>query len=320
MSRKTSRKSIADTLADVDLSTVAATASAEDEGFRTTDKYFYMDPRRIDREGPYVRDVEDEDEESIQRFIEAVEEAREVRHPIGIRTAGPPMDPRYILVYGARRLQAALEAGLPHVPVRDLGEIEEGEALLLQLEENLSRRDMDPVVTAVALHRAVENGNTQAEVARHTGKAKSYVSEMVRAGAGLARLSREEQARVMADGRFTVRAFQEIAKLQGPEERADAIRNMLEGKGKPGHRKETGAAGPAKRKAYRNGADLRFSWRDRDLIANPTDLLEQAREAFAVEIKAIMHRIEELEDKGKIEGAGQDLEGVRKRLAPWLNP
>lgn len=265
---------------------------AEAGTFSTTTDYILMDPRAIERDGPYVRDVDDEPDESIDNFITSIQESGEVRHPIGVRTEGTPTHRRFILVYGDRRLRAALNAGLERVPVRDFGFISEDEAILLQLEENLNRQEMSPAATAVAFHLAVQQGTSQQDLAARTGRAPGYISEMVRAGAGLARLSDEERAGVEREGRrFTFRLLQKIARIPSAEDRAQELRRLLEDGSPPG---EAGPKGPVRRSEFRDGGGLVIRWKDRDLVNGADALIEEAHQAFREEMQTLGERLERL--------------------------
>ena len=86
----------------------------------------------------------------------------------------------YEIVAGERRWRAAQRAGLHHVPVfvRELGTAEAFEAALV---ENLQREDLNPVETARAFARLVEeHDHTQESIAKRVGKDRSTVSNALR--------------------------------------------------------------------------------------------------------------------------------------------
>jgi ParB family chromosome partitioning protein len=104
----------------------------------------------------------------------------------------------YQLVAGERRLRAAQAAGLERVPavVRQLADQEQ---LELALVENLQREDLDPLETADAYRRLIEEFElTQDEVALRVGRARSTVANTLR----LLDLAPGVQSAV-ADGRLT---------------------------------------------------------------------------------------------------------------------
>jgi ParB family chromosome partitioning protein len=81
---------------------------------------------------------------------------------------------RYMIVCGARRWAAALEAGLRSLPciVRELTETERVEAMLV---ENLQRSNLTKLEEAHAYERLLGLGYTQHQIARRVGKSQSYV-------------------------------------------------------------------------------------------------------------------------------------------------
>ena len=86
----------------------------------------------------------------------------------------------YQLVAGERRLRAAQAAGLDRIPavVRQLADRDH---LELALVENLQREDLDPIETADAYRRLIEEfGFTQDDLAGRVGRARSTVANTLR--------------------------------------------------------------------------------------------------------------------------------------------
>ena len=84
------------------------------------------------------------------------------------------------IIAGERRWRAAQRAGLHQVPVfvRELGTAEAFEAALV---ENLQREDLNPLETARAFQRLVEeHGHTQESVAKRVGKDRSTIANALR--------------------------------------------------------------------------------------------------------------------------------------------
>jgi ParB family chromosome partitioning protein len=87
----------------------------------------------------------------------------------------------FILVAGERRLRASGLAGLEEVPVWVRDDISSLVQLELALIENIQREDLDPIETAEAYRRLVEEfGMTQAAVARRVGKDRATVANAIR--------------------------------------------------------------------------------------------------------------------------------------------
>ena len=86
----------------------------------------------------------------------------------------------YQLVAGERRLRAAQAAGLDRIPavVRQLADRDQ---LELALVENLQREDLDPIETADAYRRLIQEfGFTQDDLAGRVGRARSTIANTLR--------------------------------------------------------------------------------------------------------------------------------------------
>ena len=86
----------------------------------------------------------------------------------------------YQLVAGERRLRAAQAAGLDRIPavVRHLADRDQ---LELALVENLQREDLDPIETADAYRRLIQEfGFTQDDLAGRVGRARSTIANTLR--------------------------------------------------------------------------------------------------------------------------------------------
>jgi len=86
----------------------------------------------------------------------------------------------YELIAGERRLRAAKRLGLKDVPVI-VREAKEQEKLELALIENLQRENLNPIETALAYKKLMEEFNLkQEELAKRVGKARSSVANTLR--------------------------------------------------------------------------------------------------------------------------------------------
>lgn len=188
--------------------------------------FFELDPNRVVEAGDYVREP-DVDDPEWERWLDAVRERGQIDQPISVRTRGPATARTYILVYGRRRLHAARALGFAKVPVRSYGELSDDESYLLQMQENESRLDHDPVTRSLGLARLVAAGKGINELARTLGLSKNLVSVCARAGAALRALPPETVDRLRPRGRLHIRDLQEIVKLPD-EERVEALAALAE--------------------------------------------------------------------------------------------
>lgn len=121
-------------------------------------------------------------------------------------------DHGYELIAGERRLQAAKQAGLTHVPVviRQAGDREKLEFAII---ENVQRHDLNPIEEAKAYLRLIDDfGLHQDEVAKKMGKSRPSVGNILR----LLTLPVEIQ-RAVADGRLSEGHAKALLSIENPE-------------------------------------------------------------------------------------------------------
>jgi ParB family chromosome partitioning protein len=114
--------------------------------------------------------------------------------PIMVRKAGDGFE----VVAGERRLKAARKLGLEKVPVI-IRDVDDKEALVLALVENIQREELNPIEEAESFRRLIEEfKNTQEDVARMVSKDRATVANLIR----LLKLPKEIQ-KAVADGRIS---------------------------------------------------------------------------------------------------------------------
>ena len=141
--------------------------------------------------------------------------------PIIVRRKG---DGSYELVAGERRWRAAKLAGLSVIPA-SVRNCNDEQAVVLALIENLQRQDLNPVDTARAYNRVMnEFGMTQDDLAQQLGKDRSSVANMAR----LVHLPAEIQ-KLLESGAITTGHAKVILSLASPEEQVSLGRRIVEG-------------------------------------------------------------------------------------------
>jgi ParB family transcriptional regulator, chromosome partitioning protein len=143
-----------------------------------------------------------------------------------LRVRPDPFQEGYFqLVYGERRLRAAILLGLVEVPC-EIAEHSDEEMIEIGLAENIQRRDLNPIEEAQAFQTFIrERGYSIRSLAGKIGKDKSYVQDRME----LLRVPEDVQAMVVQRN-DTLRAAREIAKLLSPAERKPLIDGVVEGK------------------------------------------------------------------------------------------
>lgn len=108
-------------------------------------------------------------------------------------------DARYVIVNGNRRLAAAVKYGRPDLIVVVDDGVASSKATLLRaaLDENLSRRDFDPIEEAKAVMAVV----AQYETAKEAGEAQQWTGAWISQRKSLLKLAPEVQAMVRAKAR-----------------------------------------------------------------------------------------------------------------------
>lgn len=114
-------------------------------------------------------------ESQLSELVESIKEYGIIQPLIVTKASG-----KYELIAGERRLRAAKTIGLKTVPaiVREAGEQEKLEVALI---ENLQREDLNPIETALAYKKLMEEFNlSQEELAKRVGKARPSVTNTLR--------------------------------------------------------------------------------------------------------------------------------------------
>lgn len=115
------------------------------------------------------------DPTSLEGLIESIQQTG-ILQPITVRRVGDG----YQLVAGERRWRAALQIGLPRIPVV-VREVNDQQMLELALIENIQREDLNPIEKAKAYQQLIRSFNlTQEEAARRLGQDRSTVANFIR--------------------------------------------------------------------------------------------------------------------------------------------
>lgn len=114
------------------------------------------------------------DEDKMQELAASIRE-RGVIVPIKVR----PVGDEYEVVYGHRRVEAARRAGLTEVPAIVEG-IDDTDALIQALIENVVREDMTQTDEGAAYVALREAGLSLNDMAQQTGKNRDWISRLIR--------------------------------------------------------------------------------------------------------------------------------------------
>jgi ParB family chromosome partitioning protein len=118
------------------------------------------------------------DEAALQELADSIREQGLIQ-PLIVR-ALPGEPARWELIAGERRWRAVQRAGLRDVPVV-VKDVASDEAFEMALVENLQRQDLDPIETALAYRRLLDDHRyTHEQIAARIGKDRSTVTNTLR--------------------------------------------------------------------------------------------------------------------------------------------
>lgn len=155
------------------------------------------------------------DSESLQELAASIA-AYGILQPITVRQQGAV----YELVAGERRWRAARIAGLRQVPCL-LARVDEEDAALLALIENLQRRDLDYMEASAIARLLRRYGLSQQQAAEKLGRSQSAVANKLR----LLRLE-EPVAEALHHYGLTERHARALLRLEDPEQRLAAVEHI----------------------------------------------------------------------------------------------
>jgi ParB family chromosome partitioning protein len=165
------------------------------------------------------------DVERLKELADAIRTQGVIEPLIVRRRPGDLTGREYELIAGERRLRAARDAGLEHVPVV-LRDLDDRGALEMSLVENLSREDLNAVEEARAFIRLrQEFALSHDEIAVRIGKSRPYVTNTMR----LLELS-APVVEMIASGQLTAGQARPLLGLSAAAEQIDAARRIVEGR------------------------------------------------------------------------------------------
>ncbi len=150
------------------------------------------------------------DEKEIETLTNSIKESG-ILQPLLVRAAREETG-TYEILAGERRWRAAQRSGLHEVPVV-VRDADDREAAAIALIENIQRSDLNPLEEARGYRHLVSEFETgQEEVARHVGKSRSHVANMMR----LLHLPKGVQA-MLIDERITAGHARALLGKKNPE-------------------------------------------------------------------------------------------------------
>jgi len=141
--------------------------------------------------------------------------------PVVVRKSEAGM---YRIVAGERRYLASKSLGLKEIPAI-IKEVDEREAFILAIVENLQRTDLNPIEEAQAFSRLMrEFGFSLADIAQFVGKDKTTIVNAVR----LMKLP-EHMQKALREGLITRTQARSILTIEKPREQEKLFKQILKG-------------------------------------------------------------------------------------------
>ncbi len=85
----------------------------------------------------------------------------------------------YNLICGERRLAAFRQLGLKTIKANVRNDIKEEDIFIIQIIENLQRKELEPIELAKAYRKLLDKDKTIRDIAKLVGKSKSHISDML---------------------------------------------------------------------------------------------------------------------------------------------
>lgn len=97
-----------------------------------------------------------------------------LNNPVGVCQT---VDGRYGLVYGFRRFNAVSRLGWDEIDCRVMSGLDQSELLIMNLQENVSRKNLNPMEEALAIQRIQNLGRDVNEFRKELGWSKTLISQ-----------------------------------------------------------------------------------------------------------------------------------------------
>ncbi|MCX6798160.1 MAG: ParB/RepB/Spo0J family partition protein [Candidatus Falkowbacteria bacterium] len=179
------------------------------------EKLIRISPDRIDF-NPY-QPRQDFSENALNDLVSSIREQGIIQPLLVTKNNG-----RFELIAGERRLRSARILGLKEIPVI-VREANEQKKLEIALIENLQREDLNPIETALAYRRLIEEFSiSQEEVASRVGKARPSVTNSLR----LLNLPAEIR-QAIAEKRITEGHAKYLLGLEGEAKQLNVFKKIL---------------------------------------------------------------------------------------------
>ena len=158
-------------------------------------------------------------DEALNDLVASIRE-KGVIQPVIVRQSS---DSKYELIAGERRWRASKLAGLTHIPaiVKDVAPVE---SLELALIENIQREDLNPLETAEAFQRLIDDFSlTHDDLSKKVGKDRATVSNYIR----ILKLPSEIK-KLIAGGSLTIGHAKALLQIENQRMQIDIAKKIVQ--------------------------------------------------------------------------------------------
>lgn len=141
---------------------------------------------------------------------------------IPVNEAVPDEAPKYMVVIGHRRLEAAKRAGLKEVPCAIVRGLTETQQLQIMLLENMQRSDLTVYEQAQGFQQLLDFGMDIEDISEQSGFSKSTIRRRLE----IAKLDQDKLKKLSSTRQLSLKEFDELAKIKNMEARNEAMEKI----------------------------------------------------------------------------------------------
>lgn len=141
---------------------------------------------------------------------------------IPVNEAVPGEEPKYMVVIGHRRLEAAKRAGLQEVPCAIVRGLTETRQLQIMLLENMQRSDLTVYEQAQGFQQLLDFGMDIEDISQQSGFSKSTIRRRLE----IAKLDQNKLKELSSTRQLSLKEFDALAKIKNMEARNEAMEKI----------------------------------------------------------------------------------------------
>lgn len=141
---------------------------------------------------------------------------------IPVNEAVPGEEPKYMVVIGHRRLEAAKRAGLQEVPCAIVRGLKETQQLQIMLLENMQRSDLTVYEQAQGFQQLLDFGMDIEEISQQSGFSKRTIRRRLE----IAKLDQDKLKKISSNRQLNLKDFDALARIENIEARNEAMEKI----------------------------------------------------------------------------------------------